>query len=766
MYDEENICGYDPSDPETWPSGTQETVDVEPGAIGEGDFPRCRRDPLEGHDHCGLHLPIEDRPEGEDEEEFNELEAIAAELRAAGDINTQTTGPRNKVSFVGARFETVDLTELEDVVEACDQILDFRLISVDNQFDVSELTILGGLELDGASIGYLDAHNADFHGDVSLNRVHIRTTGSEATQRTETPALDFSNVGTVDGRLSLNRARIDGSAILSHIDSINKLQAKSAQVKDELALNRTVINSETTLSKLTCRWLSASGATFKQNVTLNRSEIFASADFEHIELGGGEDATQIELGGNDDGSVTLTNISVGGRLNLEHATVHTDAELGQLSAQGETILKSATFVDTLTLTEAQFDDEVRAQEVSVRGPADFSGVTFGETARFDRGSFHGPVTFDGADFGDNCFFRDRVDTDGQAESDDRTDARASVTTTTETAQVRSRETEVTSDGGTERTGIFHSDLSLTNATFEGTVDFRLFEPVATDRLFSPADDIADDAVTVGGNVEATGASLTGANMDGFHAAGSVDLREATLSEATLRDANLTDTNAENATFSHTNLFGATLDGAWLHGVTFEGARIDNETTFGDAVADDRQATETDDKTAKATALTKAISVYSQLETLARENGQMDVARWAFVSRKDAKRVQLRATDGFSVSYTMSLAKKYGMNYGESWKLVIGWSGLTVVIAGIIYPLLDLQHDSIGHISYTDSCSSVPCFFEQAVYGALFSLSSFASMGGGGFAPGLRANVLSTVQAVFGVLMLGLLLFVLQRRTAR
>jgi hypothetical protein len=346
------------------------------------------------------------------------------------------------------------------------------------------------------------------------------------------------------------------------------------------------------------------------------------------------------------------------------------------------------------------------------------------------------------------------------------------------------EREPVSDGGrTGSVGVFQASASFERTIVHGQADFRVLEtgPAVTDP-FAPEADIARNATTVAGAFSAPEATLSDAELAGFAVGDEIDIRGADLSGANLRRADLRGALAERATFSHANCFATEFQDARLHGAVFEGTRMDDRTDFGDRVIYHTEANETTDPGTERARLEEAISLYSQLETLTHDNGQPAVTRTMFVNRKDAQRRKMRlverthtilgrefpagsgiATALDRLDHAFATLKWLVMNYGESYHRVVGTSAVIILLLGLVFPVFDLQHTTAGQLRYQGSLGEM---VQTVVFGILYSLSAFTTLGLGQFEPGPVAEALAVGEAGVGILMFGLLLFVLQRRTAR
>jgi uncharacterized protein YjbI with pentapeptide repeats len=790
-------CGYtvDPTAPETWPPG----VDLDPELVGEQSFPTCRREPLNGHDRCGLHLPPAERPAS-----FDETAAVAERLRAVADPNVTTTGANDTASFVGARLSELDLTRFERAL-ADDRLrtLDLRCAVIDGGLALPDLTLSQRLRLDHARLGRVAAARASFVRPVSLTGAHVDG-DADPSATAGTGAVRFPNA-SFQQRLSMREATVEGNVSLAEIDQCHRILADGLAVDGLLLLKGTHVNEETRLAGLRCGQLVADGATLHR-VTLARAEIDGETSLDRANLWGVADGGRIKLTGTTlhgpvsiarttfHTGVTLRECTIGGAVDLTATEVQGGVDAGAATLHGPLEGPNVEIDGAATFDDARFQAPVTLRQATFHGDASFVEAVFDADASFDQAVFHAAAVFDGATFTGDVYYRQAVASErADGEPSSAPDAAGGTTEASpdiEHSEHRGSVTEPASDGGAVNElaphhGIFRGDVSLVNTTVEGEADFRSFRASAADP-FGPKREVVTTTDTIGGRFDAAGAVLAGVELAGFSARGAVSFRDADLRDANLRAADLQGAEAERVTLDNVNLFAASLDGAALHGAVFEGARIDDQTTFGDTVTYDRRAADAADLATRRAELLKAISLYSQLETLARENGQMALARTMFIGRKEATRrkqavdIQQEDRQGlaaalpippqyFDLRYLGPTAKRYAMNYGESWFAVLLWSVVIVLLFGAVFPLLDLRHRIAGSISYADATASTGPITQWAVefgYGILFSLASFTALGNAGFQSGSIAQSLAILEAGLGIVMFGLLLFVLQRRTAR
>jgi len=795
-----SICGYtlDPDDPTTWPAG----VVVDPETVSAEELPTCQRNSLDGHDRCGLHLPMDDRPD-----DFDASAAVADHLDAVSDPSQMTAGPGGTASLVGIRLAALDLTAHASYFDSSRlTTLDLRFVRIEGTLSMSEQTYSQQVRLDGASIGRLHASNTTFERDVSLTRSQIGGEGPAIPVSEDGPVVNLSNA-TVNGRLSLQAARIEGNVSLSDIKPLARLVATDATVEGLLLLDGTTIGDQTMLKGVRCEQLSANHAnlhrvemtdlTVQSATKLRHTDLWGVADDDTVKVGDATFAGRVLLtGATFHSPVNLQHVSIDDKLDLEDAEFRGTAKLQGATFRGPIEATAVSFQAELHCPETHFDKHVGFERAIFEGEVRFDDAVFTDHVRFDRAEFHARAVFDDAEFMADCFFRavsdatraapDRAPT--ETESRAATDARAQTTTDQDTEGSTAEEREPVSDSGqtTESDhvyGVFRGQASFKRTIVRGQADFRvLATDPDSDELFSPESEIDQNAITVAGTFKAPEATLTDADLAGFSADDMIELRGADLAEANLRNADLRAADAEQAKLSHANLFGADLRDCRLHGAVFEGSRVDDHTDFGEKVIYHTQAQQATDQATELERLEQAISLYSQLETLARDNGQPAMGRTMFVNRKHAQRRRIRLAKmdrtvagrkvaGTSIrgkalnefDYGFATLKWLVMNYGESYWRVVITSAAIVVGMGLLFPIFELGHTTTENIAYGGPLGE---WLRAALFGILYSLSAFTALGIGQFTPGSIAETLAVAEAGIGILMFGLLLFVLQRRTAR
>lgn len=784
-------CEYqiDAEDPSTWP----DWVENKPA----DDLPACQAKPIDGHDRCGLHLEPQERPA-----EFDAAAAVTEQLAKVGDTSVMTAGETGVGNLIGIKLETLELEELiSELNQDRIKTIDLRYADVRGAVKADGLTISPELDLRGARISQFRAPGATFEAPVRLSNAEVGPLSETQQTSKETTSVLYLPRVTCAARLILESARIHGNVTLSESAELDQLLATEAVIDGVFSLDGSAIQTQIVLADLHCQQFSAINSELER-VDCRRFTVDSRTQLQHTTLSGISDDNQIKFtGASFNGHLDLSQATFTDPVNFKNVTAQAavmaenvdwthSVDAADIAVHGPIDLSDSVISGEGTWTESLFAAEATFKGVVFADTADFGEARFEDTAVFDEATFIEPVDFESAVFAEDCSFRATAEAEETDEPAGATPATAAESTAqgVDAETDKDAEPEFASDGGTgtqssRKGSVFQDDVRFDDANIEGRADFRLLEGTESDATESSSELILQETATVGGKFSAVEAQFQNAEFSGFSANGEITFNRADLSEATLREADLTRAKIEQARLSQGNLFGADLGGAYLHGTVFEGARIDNRTQFGDRVVYHQDADKAETKAIKLTLIEKAISLYSQLETLARDNGQSTIARELFVSRNDAQRQRILLSqtdrsyaivgdvDGDSwlarvndrVDYTFATAKREIMRYGESYKRVLGTAAAIIFVLGFVFPFTDLNHAVAGSISYQGS----PLEIADALgYGLLYSLSSFTALGVAGFHPGPVAETLAVLEAGAGIIMFGLLLFVLQRRTIR
>lgn len=469
------------------------------------------------------------------------------------------------------------------------------------------------------------------------------------------------------------------------------------------------------------------------------------------------------------------------------------------------VFQHVTFDGTAQFSGAQFNGEAwfadaqfKVKSIVVDAPfefkymgAQFEGVQFDGTARFDGVQFDGTAKFDGAQFDDEARFRNCIFSYvsfTKAVFNDTTSFRTDLT---------------------EKwfpISMFQGPADFSEVTAQETIDFRIVDEnkVISNELvtFTSDADFSDvtfdsGAIFDGVSFRTTGeepppeVTFNGADLEGatFRDADftGVSLAETDLTNTTLRNTTFTGATLEGAILSRANLYGAEFTNARLYGALFGDARISDGTRFIDSgswwtwvpgITSGMQTLISDPRTdpvytplesgTETTSFsgdpigncTRAASVYAQLETLARENADPELASTCFRWRKDMQRLRYKRAEGEGNErqlgrYALSKVTNVVTRYGDSPWRVVGWSAFVILLSAVLFPFTE----GIG----TDGTIPTPDWL-RPLY---FSIVTFTTVGYGDYHPkGPLAQVLASSESLVGALLVALLVAVLARRVTR
>jgi Uncharacterized low-complexity proteins len=403
--------------------------------------------------------------------------------------------------------------------------------------------------------------------------------------------------------------------------------------------------------------------------------------------------------------------------------------LAKFSGDGEVLFYDAKFSgdEEVSFEECTFEMECSYIDVRFTSETDvlFTNAEFEETVTFETSAHKtvrdGNFYFPGAVFRDEVRFRSRETQSGEQDTDEEQPCFDLV---------------------------FADSVDFSDATFQQGVDFS--------RTRFPEDtDSSEDT-------DLSGADLTGVNFT---------------------EADLTGASFERALLTRTELLGANLARTKLYGALLGNARINRETTFWLDGNEDDAHREPDGSPFPVRALRrvkmvfrerepycrydpryrgsngepdleKAGEVYATLERLANENSLPGLASECFLGRKD---VQLREYwhDCNTTMIVRSFVPNLVARYGESPSRVLETGVVTVLVCGLAYDAFDL-------LEHADSEGTVTLF--ESLY---FSGLTFTTLGYGDFTPAnSTGQVLAVAEALTGVILLAILVFVFGRRATR
>jgi len=263
----------------------------------------------------------------------------------------------------------------------------------------------------------------------------------------------------------------------------------------------------------------------------------------------------------------------------------------------------------------------------------------------------------------------------------------------------------------------------------------------------------------------TGANLQGAclarvNLQGAHLA-FANLQDAYLADANLQGAFLTGANLQDACLGGANLQGAdlayshlegvdffgaaSLEGAYFYNAFLDGARMRRE-QLGGAIGEEIEGRYDEAKEA-----------YLGLKNNFAEIGRYDDALWAYRKERQMERKVLWANRSYGrwfVSLVIDLASGYGLDPYR----VLGSSGLIVALFAWAYWF-------VGGLGSKEEEMPPRSRHPRDWLRCLnYSLAAFATMVYSSLEPRTsRTQTLSSVEAILGILMLALLMFVIGNR---
>lgn len=282
-----------------------------------------------------------------------------------------------------------------------------------------------------------------------------------------------------------------------------------------------------------------------------------------------------------------------------------------------------------------------------------------------------------------------------------------------------------------------------------------------------------------------------------------DFSNAALQWATLEDADL----------SNTILFGTDLRGSSIAGTQFNGAQIDDDTEIlGDPTNEqtegheyslaalltkrrciyDPQATFGEDTRQDISNQVKgnltqtdlrdrARRVYRTLESLGQQAARPQLEARSFVRRKGVARRQYRADARNKTQYTIAeraIATFQWMRaevsrsiflYGESPWRILGWSGVFMLVFGVIFAFgghIETASNSITQVTPAMIGSAPVTFLSAVVESIYYSMLVYTTLGFSSYQLAGAGKALGVVEAVLGIVMASLLVFVFGRRASR
>lgn len=249
------------------------------------------------------------------------------------------------------------------------------------------------------------------------------------------------------------------------------------------------------------------------------------------------------------------------------------------------------------------------------------------------------------------------------------------------------------------------------------------------------------------------AVLPEASFDGVHGVETrfrdAVLRNGTFEEASLSDSTFSGADLDHAVLHRADLFGADLRNASLYGAITSDALIDADTSLPVGVEGE---------------LERATWTYGTIERLARRNSLPDVARKAYVRRKD-RRKRRRRDEGAVLGWAYLAAMDFLMRYGDSWLRVVRSSALVVLLFGVLYASVGgIRRSFAGGDAVSDVPLPVPDPLATLLVDVYFSAVTFTTLGYGDLHPATGlTRTLASLESYVGALLIALLVYVFGRR---
>jgi len=277
------------------------------------------------------------------------------------------------------------------------------------------------------------------------------------------------------------------------------------------------------------------------------------------------------------------------------------------------------------------------------------------------------------------------------------------------------------------------------------------------------------------NLDFERANLTKCQLDGssFESARFTGARlsNATLHECDLSGVSLASVRADGTEFDGADLEYATLAQADLTGASFADAKLYTCHLLSSRVGTDSPfedihdyLTDSDSDKRKSSPARKAASVYRTLEAVYRDNALTDESLTYHRKRKNAT-LRANISEGDYTSVLLDGVLKYTTSHGTRLLPLLVWALVFLVGPAILHLTFGtLEYDQGGQLSLWTGSGHWLTKFGHAI---LFSFLSFTGLGFGQFSPiGSLGEALAVLQAAFGILFFGLLIFVLSTRASR
>jgi uncharacterized protein YjbI with pentapeptide repeats len=314
----------------------------------------------------------------------------------------------------------------------------------------------------------------------------------------------------------------------------------------------------------------------------------------------------------------------------------------------------------------------------------------------------------------------------------------------------------------------------------------------------------------------SGANLRGAQLWATNLQGAdlwlADLQRAWLTGANLQDANMMNVDLQGALLEGADLQGAHLEAADLtdvnllyahnlDGIYLSGAKLSNTNLsaqqLGGSLGEEREID--DYRTNEINlALMKAKETYRALKVNFSQMGRYDDAMWAYRKEREMER-KAHWADRSLAKWLFSWIIDALTGYGQEPLRVVGWSGVIIAVfavmywlfgglgtagqeevagSGILYALRPLPHHAFrrnvrvfrrvrhrrGGRRKRQEMPPRSRDPRDWLRTLVYSIATFATMTYGGLEPRtLRTQMFTSIEAVFGIIMLALLMFVIGNR---
>ena len=623
----DDTCEYvfDPEDPETWGGEEDNGCYVSEKVLNEDDVWTCPHEVEQGEDLCIFHLPVERK----DDEEVVDVLLQTLEIAVSiNDLHMQ----RRKGQFIGARFGSINLKEIEEIGSS-DLIINLKHVQFAGEVELHDVAIMCSVSFDGAKFHRtVDFKDSTFQNFVSLRAVFEQGINCQGTIFCE--SAHFQNATFFDPIANYEDATFEGNAIFGQARFACRANFDNATFSESHGEWPDFDNSEfedlvqfmnvayeddfTTDNQFSELRERASNdlnslmhtispdpniaefekVTFEQYTTFGNAIFECEANFEAVTFHGMSFKDTIFNGnGNFEETVfkdkarfwrTIFN----GNGNFEETVFKDEAFLSDATFNSEAVFKNTTFGKEVKFSSADFK-EAQFISATFKQEAHFNGTTFRYAIFYDI-TFENEAILEGTSFMSWSAFIDTTFKGGA----NFTNAVFSEVVFT---NVVFHDTAVFRRDYSKKIfpiSVFDGPAEFSNVTARGSIDFRV---TYGDRIlsremvtFTDKADFTGSSLTSGCNFEGvtfgrpptfTDANLekadcSGANLDG------ADFSNTNLTDVTFRNTSLQGADLETARLSRTNLTGADLRGAALSEAVLTDARINDTTRFLQPPVDD------------------------------------------------------------------------------------------------------------------------------------------------------------------------------------